>query len=72
MSNLLHLWSVFLGTVVGLLAIINPLAAAPTFMAITEGDTEERRREQALKGCLYTRARAAPIPRRRKGRAAWF
>lgn len=53
MSNFLHLWSIFLGTVVGLLPLINPLAAAPTFLAITEGDTEERRREQALKGCLY-------------------
>jgi multiple antibiotic resistance protein len=53
MSNFLHLWSIFLGTVVGLLPLINPLAAAPTFLAITEGDTEERRREQALKGCVY-------------------
>lgn len=53
MSNFLHLWSIFLGTVVGLLPLINPLAAAPTFLAITEGDSEERRREQALKGCLY-------------------
>ena len=53
MSNLLHLWAIFLGTVVGLLPIINPLAAAPTFLAITEGDSDERRREQARKGCLY-------------------
>ncbi len=53
MSNLLHLWAIFLGTVVGLLPIINPLAAAPTFLAITEGDSEDRRREQARKGCLY-------------------
>ncbi len=47
MSNFLHLWSIFLGTVVGLLPLINPLAAAPTFLAITEGDTEERRRRRA-------------------------
>ncbi len=53
MSNVSHLWAIFLGTVVGLLPIINPLAAAPTFLAITEGDTDERRREQARKGCLY-------------------
>lgn len=53
MSNLIHLWGIFLGTVVGLLPLINPLAAAPTFLAITEGDTEQRRREQAFKGCLY-------------------
>jgi len=53
MFNLLHLWGIFLGTVIGLLPIINPLAAAPTFLAITEGDSEARRREQALKGCIY-------------------
>jgi len=53
MSNLVHLWAIFLGTVIGLLPIINPLAAAPTFLAITEGHSEARRREQARKGCLY-------------------
>lgn len=53
MSDLIHLWSIFLGTFIGLLPIINPFAAAPTFLAITEGDSEARRREQALKGCLY-------------------
>jgi multiple antibiotic resistance protein len=53
MSNFVHLWGIFLGTVIGLLPIINPLAAAVTFVAITEGDTEARRREQARKGCLY-------------------
>jgi multiple antibiotic resistance protein len=53
MSNVIHLWAIFLGTVIGLLPIINPLAAAPTFLAITEGDSEARRREQARKGCFY-------------------
>jgi multiple antibiotic resistance protein len=53
MSNLLHLWGIYLGTLIGLLPIINPLSAGPTFLAITEGDSEERRREQALKGSLY-------------------
>lgn len=53
MSNLLHLWGIYLGTLIGLLPIINPLSAGPTFLAITEGDSEERRREQALKGCFY-------------------
>jgi multiple antibiotic resistance protein len=53
MSNVNHLWAIFLGTVIGLLPIINPLAAAPTFLAITEGDNDERRREQARKGCFY-------------------
>ena len=53
MSDVIHLWTIFLGTVIGLLPIINPLAAAPTFLAITEGDNDERRREQARKGCFY-------------------
>lgn len=53
MSNVSHLWAIFLGTLIGLLPIINPLSAGPTFLAITEGDSEERRREQARKGCLY-------------------
>jgi len=53
MSNVIHLWAIFLGTFIGLLPIINPLAAAPTFLAITEGDSDGRRREQARKGCLY-------------------
>lgn len=53
MSNVTHLWAIFLGTFIGLLPIINPLAAAPTFLAITEGDSTERRREQARKGCFY-------------------
>lgn len=42
-----------LGTVVALLPLINPLAATPTFLAITDGDSEERRREQAKMGCVY-------------------
>ena len=53
MSHVTHLWVIFLGTFIGLLPIINPLAAVPTFLAITEGDSAERRREQTRKGCLY-------------------
>jgi multiple antibiotic resistance protein len=53
MTDLLHLWAIYLGTLIGLLPIINPLSAGPTFLAITEGDSEERRREQALKGSFY-------------------
>ena len=53
MSHVTHLWVIFLGTLIGLLPIINPLSAGPTFLAITEGDSEARRREQARKGCLY-------------------
>ena len=53
MFNVVHLWGIFLGTVIGLLPIINPLAAAVTFVAITEGDSDARRKEQARKGCIY-------------------
>ena len=53
MHNVIHLWGIFLGTVIGLLPIINPLASAPTFLAITEGDSEARRREQIRNGCIY-------------------
>lgn len=53
MSDVTHLWAIFLGTFIGLLPIINPLSAGPTFLAITQGDSEERRREQARKGCFY-------------------
>jgi multiple antibiotic resistance protein len=53
MSNVTHLWAIFLGTVIGLLPIINPLSAGPTFLAITEGDSDQYRLEQARKGCLY-------------------
>lgn len=48
-----HFWQLILGTIVGLLPIINPFAAAPVFLAITEGDTAERRRQQARMGCAY-------------------
>jgi multiple antibiotic resistance protein len=53
MSNVSHLWAILLGTFIGLLPIINPLSAGPTFLAITAGDSEARRREQARKGCFY-------------------
>ncbi len=53
MSDIFGLWGIFLGTFVGLLPIVDPLTAAPTFLAITEGQSEERRREQARRGCLY-------------------
>lgn len=53
MTGATQFWELILGTVVALLPLINPLAATPAFLAITEGDSEERRRDQAFKGCLY-------------------
>lgn len=52
-ENLFKLWPLFLGTIIGILPIINPLAAAPTFLSITMGDSSARRREQARKACIY-------------------
>ena len=48
-----HFWELVLGTIVALLPIINPLASAPTFLAITEGDSRERRLAQLRAACLY-------------------
>jgi multiple antibiotic resistance protein len=53
MSNVHHFWELILGTVVALLPLINPLASAPTFLAITQGDSDERRLEQLRRACIY-------------------
>lgn len=53
MSNASHFWALILGTVAALLPLINPLAAAPTFLAITEGDSPQRRLVQLRRACFY-------------------
>ena len=53
MHTLSHFWELILATVIALLPIINPLAATPVLLAITEGDSEERRRAQVTRGCFY-------------------
>ena len=53
MSHVSHFWELILGTIIGLLPVINPLASAPTFLAITEGDSHARRMQQLLHACLY-------------------
>ncbi len=53
MPNISHFWELVLGTVIALLPVINPLAAAPTFLAITDGDTRERRLQQLRMACIY-------------------
>ena len=52
-ENFFHIWTLFLGTIIGVLPIINPFAGAATFIAITEGDTRAHRLEQARKACIY-------------------
>lgn len=53
MPTISHFWQLILGTVIALLPIINPLAAAPTFLAITEGDTRARQLHQLRMACIY-------------------
>lgn len=53
MTDLRHFWELVLGTVIALLPLINPLASAPTFLAITEGDSTERRLAQLRAACVY-------------------
>ena len=53
MVSLAHFLQLILGTVIALLPIINPLASAPVYMAITEGDDELWRRKQAFRGVCY-------------------
>ena len=48
-----HLINLVLGTVVALLPITNPFSTAALFLSITEGDSQEKRRKQAYKGCVY-------------------
>lgn len=48
-----NFWELILATVIALLPLINPLAAAPTFLAITEGDTPARRNQQLRMACIY-------------------
>ena len=54
MLSVSHFWQLILGTVIALLPLINPLATAPTFLAITEGDSHERRMQQLRLACVYT------------------
>ena len=53
MQQVNHFWELILGTVIALLPLVNPLASAPTFLAITEGDSPARRLEQLRRACLY-------------------
>src|SRR5882724_9223691 len=48
-----HFWELILGTIIALLPLINPLASAPTFLAITEGDSRERRLQQLRLACIF-------------------
>ncbi|OYU99845.1 MAG: antibiotic resistance protein, partial [Verrucomicrobiales bacterium VVV1] len=53
MQNVSHFWELILGTIIALLPLINPLASAPSFLAITEGDSHDRRMQQLRMACIY-------------------
>jgi multiple antibiotic resistance protein len=53
MVHLSSFVELILGTLVALLPIVNPFYTAPIFLAITEGDSDAKRREQAKKGSFY-------------------
>ena len=44
---------IIIATIISLLPIINPFSTAPLFLAITEGDTDAERNEQARKAVIY-------------------
>ncbi|MBP3191695.1 MarC family NAAT transporter [Natronogracilivirga saccharolytica] len=50
----MELFTFLLATFTSLLSIANPFAAMPFFLAMTDGDSNEHRRQQALKACIYT------------------
>lgn len=47
------IFTIFLATFTSLLSIANPFAAMPLFLAMTDGDTNEHRRQQAWKASFY-------------------
>jgi multiple antibiotic resistance protein len=53
LSDLRHFWELILGTIIALLPVVNPLASAPTFLAITDGDSDARRLEQLRNACIF-------------------
>ena len=46
-------FTVLLASFTSLLSIANPFAAMPIFLAMTDGDTNEHRRQQARKASMY-------------------
>lgn len=55
MVETLHL-QYFLGALVSLIVITNPLSKLPLFVSLTQGMSEERRRQQALWAGIYSAA----------------
>lgn len=43
----------FIASFTSLFAVVNPLSAMPIFLALTQGDSNERRKKQLNKACFY-------------------
>lgn len=44
---------IILAALIALFPIVDPIGAIPTFVVITEGDSEQRRSQQLKKACIY-------------------
>lgn len=45
--------NIILATFVALMPILNPFSTSALFLGMTRGDSDAKRKQQALKGCLY-------------------
>lgn len=53
MTSFGHFWELVLGTILALLPVINPLASAPAFLAMTDRFPPAVRHRQLLLACIY-------------------
>lgn len=53
MTPFIHFWELVLGTILALLPVINPLASAPAFLAMTDRLSPAQRHRQLLVACVY-------------------
>lgn len=53
MESSAHLVSLLFGYFIAIFAIVNPVTAMPVFLVLTEGDTMQRRNQQAFKASIY-------------------
>ena len=53
MTPFLHFWELVLGTILALLPVINPLASAPAFLAMTDRLSPAARNRELLLACIY-------------------
>jgi multiple antibiotic resistance protein len=49
----MRIWDDLLLAFVAILPVVNPFSKPPIFLSITEGMTNDERKKQAFKACLY-------------------